>query len=230
MLRAFRARLADVHQELEAERKKNESGSIEWLARIRKLTEELTWLRSLSDKLTSENKVLLQQNQTLQRTLKTQEDDREFLIKQLVSVKKENAQLRAVVDRSSQNHQQQHSFESEPIESLSPRSTIASSSAASRPTSAALSRTTSLSRPATSVTRPQTSARPQTSVSRSSPARPVTARMPEEDRVQQSIDGMRAALKREQQRSRCVWFLLSRKRAENLTVSFWVQKTAITTS
>jgi hypothetical protein len=94
LIRAFRARLADVTDELEKERKKNESGSVEWVQRCRKLTEELEWLRDLTEKLTSENKSYLKDNKRFKRQLKTQEEDREFLIKQLVTVKKENARLR----------------------------------------------------------------------------------------------------------------------------------------
>ena len=99
LIRAFRARLADVTVELELERKRNESGSAEWVARCRKLTEELEWLRDLTDKLTSENKSVLKDNRRFKRQMKTQEEDREFLIKQLVSVKKENARLRYSFDQ-----------------------------------------------------------------------------------------------------------------------------------
>ena len=99
LIRAFRARLADVTVELENERKKNESGSAEWVARCRKLTEELEWLRDLTDKLTSENKSVLKDNRRFKRQMKTQEEDREFLIKQLVSVKKESARLRYSFDQ-----------------------------------------------------------------------------------------------------------------------------------
>lgn len=94
LIRAFRARLADVTEELDKERKKNESGSVEWVQRCRKLTEELEWLRDLTEKLTAENKNFLKENRRFKRQLKTQEEDREFLIKQLVAVKKENARLR----------------------------------------------------------------------------------------------------------------------------------------
>jgi hypothetical protein len=93
LIRAFRARLADVTDELDKERKKNENGSVEWVQRCRKLTEELEWLRDLTDKLTTENKNCLKENRRHKRQLKTQEEDREFLIKQLVAVKKENARL-----------------------------------------------------------------------------------------------------------------------------------------
>jgi hypothetical protein len=43
LLRSFKTRLMEVSEELEKERKKNESGSVEWVARCRKLTEELDW-------------------------------------------------------------------------------------------------------------------------------------------------------------------------------------------
>lgn len=69
------------------------------MARCRKLTEELEWLRDLTDKLTAENKSVLKENRRFKRQMKTQEEDREFLIKQLVSVKKENARLRYSFDQ-----------------------------------------------------------------------------------------------------------------------------------
>lgn len=94
LLRAFRARLADVTEELNKERKKTESGSVEWVSRCRKLTEELEWLRELTERLTNVNKKYDLESKTCRRQLKTQEEDREFLIKQLVAVKKENARLR----------------------------------------------------------------------------------------------------------------------------------------
>lgn len=94
LIRAFRARLADVTDELEKEQKKNHSGSVEWVQRCQKLTEELEWLKDLTEKLTAENKNYLKENRRFKRQLKTQEEDREFLIKQLVAVKKENARLR----------------------------------------------------------------------------------------------------------------------------------------
>jgi hypothetical protein len=47
LIRAFRARLADVTDELERERRKNELGSKEWVEKTNKLTDELEDLRSL---------------------------------------------------------------------------------------------------------------------------------------------------------------------------------------
>ena len=56
------------------------------------------WLRDLSDKLSAENKVLTRETKKYKRQVKAQEEDREFLIKQLVQVKKENARLRDKVE------------------------------------------------------------------------------------------------------------------------------------
>ena len=52
------------------------TGSAEWVQRCRKLTDELEWLRDLTDKLTAENKNLMKDNKRLKRQLKTQEEDR----------------------------------------------------------------------------------------------------------------------------------------------------------
>ena len=71
------------------------------MSRCRKLTEELEWLRDLTDKLTSENKNVLKDNRRFKRQMKTQEEDREFLIKQLVAVKRENARLRYTIEQVS---------------------------------------------------------------------------------------------------------------------------------
>lgn len=51
LIRAFRARLHDVTEELKKERSKNENGSVHWVARCHKLKEELEWLRDLSDQV-----------------------------------------------------------------------------------------------------------------------------------------------------------------------------------
>ena len=99
LIRAFRARLAQVQEELDRERRKSETGAAEWVVRCHKLTEEVEWLRDLTDKLTSENKVFLKDNQRYLRQLQTREEDRAFLIKQLVAAKKEIAKLRLVLER-----------------------------------------------------------------------------------------------------------------------------------
>jgi hypothetical protein len=106
LLRSFKVRLADVVAELERERKKNESGSVEWVQRCRSLTEQLVWQQELTGSLSSENKHLLADNRRMARAHQTMEADRAFLIKQLVGVKKENARLRFLVEQQIKENQE----------------------------------------------------------------------------------------------------------------------------
>jgi hypothetical protein len=108
LIRAFRIRLAQVQEDLEKERKKNESGSAEWVVRCHKLTEELEWLRELADKLTTENNLFLQENKKHARQLASQEQDRAFLLKQLVGAKKENARLRLLLESGAPGTEADH--------------------------------------------------------------------------------------------------------------------------
>jgi len=106
LLRAFKLRLGDVVAELERERKKNESGSVEWVQRCRSLTEQLQWQQELTSSLSSENKHLLSDNRRMARVTATMEADRAFLIRQLVGVKKENARLRFLVEQQIKENQE----------------------------------------------------------------------------------------------------------------------------
>jgi len=98
--------LLEVSDALAKEKEKSANGSHEWVTKCKKLTEELDWFRDLTDKLTGENKKLVNENRRCKKNLKTQEEDREFLIKQLVSVKKENARLRYSFDQANFSEQE----------------------------------------------------------------------------------------------------------------------------
>lgn len=95
LLRAFRARLFDVQAELEKEKNKKDDGAAAWIERSRKLEAEVEWAKEVADRLERVNQTLLQENNRLKSQFSSQEEDRNFLIKQLVSVKKDNARLRA---------------------------------------------------------------------------------------------------------------------------------------
>ena len=96
----FAGLCVQVQEELDLERRKNESGSADWVVRCQKLTEELEWLRERTDKLTAENKLFIRENRRLQRQLQTQEQDRTFMLQQLVAAKKENARLRLMMEQA----------------------------------------------------------------------------------------------------------------------------------
>ena len=95
LLRAFRARLFDVQTELEKEKSKKEDGAGAWIERSRKLESEVEWAKEVADRLERVNQTLLIENTRLKSQFNSQEEDRNFLIAQLVNVKKENAQLKA---------------------------------------------------------------------------------------------------------------------------------------
>jgi chromosome segregation ATPase len=95
LLRAFRARLFDVQAELEKEKSKKDDGAAAWIERSRQLEAEVEWAKEVADRLERVNQTLLQENNRLKGQFSSQEEDRNFLIKQLVAVKKDNARLRA---------------------------------------------------------------------------------------------------------------------------------------
>ena len=96
LLRAFRARLFDVQTELEKEKSRSDDGASAWIEKNRQLEKELDWAKEMADRLERANQSLSKENSRLKAQFKTQEDDREFLIRQLVAVKKDNARPVAV--------------------------------------------------------------------------------------------------------------------------------------
>jgi hypothetical protein len=95
LVRAFRARLFDVQSELEKEKSKKEDGAGAWIERCRQLEAEVEWAKEVADRLERVNQSLLQENNRIKSQFAGQEEDRNFLIEQLVSVKKDNARLRS---------------------------------------------------------------------------------------------------------------------------------------
>lgn len=95
LLRAFRARLFDVQTELEKEKSKKDDGAGAWIERSRQLEAEVEWAKEVADRLERVNHSLAGENDRLKTQFRSQEEDRNFLIKQLVAVKKDNAKLRA---------------------------------------------------------------------------------------------------------------------------------------
>jgi hypothetical protein len=99
LLRSFQHKLNAVQQELREAKKQNESGSQEWVAIIKRKEEERDFYQKDRDRLKQEKEVFYTENKKLKRQLKTQEEDRDFLIKQLVSVKKENSRLKHAIEQ-----------------------------------------------------------------------------------------------------------------------------------
>ena len=106
LLRAFRARLFDVQNELEKEKSKSEEGASLWIEKNRQLEKDLEWAKEMADRLERVNQQLTQDNATLKAQFKTQEDDREFLIKELVAVRKDNERLRQESQRVTEENKE----------------------------------------------------------------------------------------------------------------------------
>ena len=83
-----------MQTELERANARAASGAEEWVERNKKLEKELEWARETADRLDRQNQGLQSENHKLRAQFKTQEDDREYLIRQLVAAKKDNARLR----------------------------------------------------------------------------------------------------------------------------------------
>lgn len=98
LLRAFRARLYSVQEELESEKNKTDDGASAWIEKSKQLENEVEWTKELADRLDRLNQSLTRENQRLKTQFSTQENDREFLVKQLVGVKKDNVRLRNEYD------------------------------------------------------------------------------------------------------------------------------------
>lgn len=96
-MRAFRARLQDVSKELEAQRNKKGDFSAELQARHRRVVAELHASQELAQIFDKKNQQLAAENQKLLEKLRTREDDRQGLLKELVLAKKEVARLKQQV-------------------------------------------------------------------------------------------------------------------------------------
>eukprot|EP00294_Goniomonas_avonlea_P001263 CAMPEP_0114548816 /NCGR_PEP_ID=MMETSP0114-20121206/5189_1 /TAXON_ID=31324 /ORGANISM="Goniomonas sp, Strain m" /LENGTH=541 /DNA_ID=CAMNT_0001733443 /DNA_START=31 /DNA_END=1656 /DNA_ORIENTATION=- len=103
MLRQFRVRLFDVEEKLKKEHTKKDdtSGlSQDWAEKTQKLSKDLDKYREEAVRLDRLNELLLKENNRLKSTTKTQEDDREFLLRQMVGLKKENGRLRKELEKA----------------------------------------------------------------------------------------------------------------------------------
>jgi hypothetical protein len=107
LLRAFRARLFDIQSELESEKSKADVGASAWIEKNRQLERGLDWAKEMADRLERVNSALQRENQKLKSEYRTQEQDREFLITQLVLVKKDNTLLRNELELKEQDLKRQ---------------------------------------------------------------------------------------------------------------------------
>merc|ERR1719201_294633 len=95
LMRAFRARLQEVSKDLEAQRSRKGEHSTELQARHRRVVAELHEAQELAQTFDRKNQQLAAENQKLLEKLRTREDDRQALLRELVLARKECARLKA---------------------------------------------------------------------------------------------------------------------------------------
>lgn len=95
LMRAFRSRLQEVSKDLEAQRGRKGEHSTELQARHRRVVAELQEAQELAQTFDKKNQQLTAENQKLQEKLRTREDDRQALLRELVLSRKEVARLKA---------------------------------------------------------------------------------------------------------------------------------------
>jgi DNA repair exonuclease SbcCD ATPase subunit len=97
LMRAFRARLQEVSKDLEATRKGKGEAGTDLQMRHKRVVAELHESQELAQTFDKKNQQLTAENQKLLEKLRTREDDRQCLLRELVLSKKENARLKAQV-------------------------------------------------------------------------------------------------------------------------------------
>jgi len=97
LMRAFRARLQDVYKELETQRTAKGDHSAELQARHRRVVQELHASQELAQIFDKKNLSLQNDNQKLQDQLRTREDDRQALLKELVLARREVNKLKSQI-------------------------------------------------------------------------------------------------------------------------------------
>eukprot|EP00392_Amoebophrya_sp_AT5.2_P003033 g3038.t1 len=103
LMRSFRARLQDLSKELENQKAaKVGNYSAELQARHQRVLQELQSSQELAAVFDKKNQQFIAENQKLQDIIKTREDDRHALLKELVNAKKENTKLKVDLDQSQQ--------------------------------------------------------------------------------------------------------------------------------
>jgi len=96
LLRAFSQRLSDVKKSINQEKERNLT-STEWMQKCHKLSAEINFIRDQAYSIEAENRKYQEDNAALTISIKTLESDRQFLIRQLLALKKQNNRLKRPV-------------------------------------------------------------------------------------------------------------------------------------
>lgn len=91
--RQFETRMKEVNKDLEEEKKKKLEGVGNYAEKESQLTRELELMKASMDLIESKNGLLQKENYQIKHEFKSQQTGREILLKEIVSIKRENAQI-----------------------------------------------------------------------------------------------------------------------------------------
>jgi len=89
----------DVTMQLEKERNQKDDGALEWIDKARALGKELDVYKMEAVRLDRAHQKLQKENNRLRMQFKSQEEDRDELVRQVLALKRETAKLRSDLER-----------------------------------------------------------------------------------------------------------------------------------
>lgn len=95
--RQFETRMKEINRELDDEKKRKTMGVDNYAEKAEQLARELELMKSSMDLIESKNEILKKENGLLKQKFRTQEAERNLLVRQIVDYKRENAQIAAEI-------------------------------------------------------------------------------------------------------------------------------------
>ncbi|KAJ9451765.1 hypothetical protein DIPPA_04670 [Diplonema papillatum] len=97
LVRHYRVKLHELKKDLEEEKQTNYTGALDCIDRNNALKKELAQATETLDRITEANSRLVADNKELRKLYREQEDERQHVIAQITTVRKENARLQVQV-------------------------------------------------------------------------------------------------------------------------------------
>ncbi|KAM3132411.1 hypothetical protein pb186bvf_015511 [Paramecium bursaria] len=98
IIRFFNNKITEIKKQFEEERIKKGKNENEFIEKENQLLSELEWIKNIAQKIDNESHELMNKYKTLKEQYQTQENDREMLIKELLTKKKKNAILKCKLE------------------------------------------------------------------------------------------------------------------------------------
>jgi hypothetical protein len=95
--RQFETRMKEINRELDDEKKRKTMGVDNYAEKAEQLARELELMKASMDLIENKNEILKRENGLLKQKFRTQEAERNLLVRQIVDYKRENAQIAAEI-------------------------------------------------------------------------------------------------------------------------------------